>query len=164
MDSIDQVLIAVRRVIRATDLQSKYLVRTTGLTTPQILILHTINAQQELTIGQLAKAISLSQATVTTIIDRLESRQLISRIRSASDKRKVYLELSDAGRDTLSKAPPLLQEQFIRQFSALAQWEQSMIIASLQRVAEMMDAQHIDASPVLDIGTLDRPGEAASSS
>lgn len=164
MDSIDQVLIAVRRVIRATDLQSKYLVRTTGLTTPQILILHTINAQQELTIGQLAKAISLSQATVTTIIDRLESRQLISRIRSASDKRKVYLELSDAGRDTLSKAPPLLQEQFIRQFSALAQWEQSMILASLQRVAEMMDAQHIDASPVLDIGTLDRSGETASSS
>ena len=128
------------------------------------MILHTINAQQELTIGQLAKAISLSQATVTTIIDRLESRQLISRIRSASDKRKVYLELSDAGRDTLSKAPPLLQEQFIRQFSALAQWEQSMILASLQCVAEMMDAQHIDASPVLDIGTLDRSGETASSS
>jgi len=31
-----------------------------------------------------------------------------------------------------------------------------MIISSLQRVAQMMDAQHIDASPVLDIGTLDR--------
>ena len=96
MSSIDQVLIAVRRVIRATDLQSKYLARTTGLTTPQILILQTIHDQQELTIGQLARAISLSQATVTTIIDRLEKRQLISRIRSASDKRKVYLELSEA--------------------------------------------------------------------
>ena len=31
-----------------------------------------------------------------------------------------------------------------------------MIISSLQRVAFMMDAEHIDASPVLDIGTLDR--------
>jgi hypothetical protein len=31
-----------------------------------------------------------------------------------------------------------------------------MIISSLQRVAQMMDAQHIDASPVLDIGILDR--------
>jgi hypothetical protein len=31
-----------------------------------------------------------------------------------------------------------------------------MIISSLQRVAQMMDAQHIDASPVLDIGVLDR--------
>ena len=55
MSSIDQVLIAVRRVIRATDLQSKFLARTTGLTTPQILILQTIHNQQELTIGQLQK-------------------------------------------------------------------------------------------------------------
>jgi len=35
-----------------------------------------------------------------------------------------------------------------------------MIISSLQRVAQMMDAQHIDASPVLDIGTLDRQSTA----
>jgi hypothetical protein len=31
-----------------------------------------------------------------------------------------------------------------------------MIISSLQRIATMMDAQNIDASPVLDVGTLDR--------
>ena len=31
-----------------------------------------------------------------------------------------------------------------------------MIISSLQRVAKMMDAEHIDASPVLDVGAIDR--------
>ena len=31
-----------------------------------------------------------------------------------------------------------------------------MILAALERVAHMMDAQHIDASPVLDLGQLDR--------
>ena len=31
-----------------------------------------------------------------------------------------------------------------------------MIISSLQRVAQMMDAQHIDAAPVLDVGSIDR--------
>jgi hypothetical protein len=31
-----------------------------------------------------------------------------------------------------------------------------MIISSLQRIAKMMDAEHIDAAPVLDLGTLDR--------
>ena len=35
-----------------------------------------------------------------------------------------------------------------------------MIISSLQRVAQMMDAQDIDASPVLDLGVLDRQGTA----
>ena len=39
-----------------------------------------------------------------------------------------------------------------------------MIIAALQRVAYMMDAEHIDASPVLDVGTLDRAAEPAANS
>jgi hypothetical protein len=56
-----------------------------------------------------------------------------------------------------------LQEHFARQFNDLQQWEQTMIIASLQRVAYMMDAEHIDASPVLDVGTLDRSMEPSSS-
>jgi hypothetical protein len=51
-----------------------------------------------------------------------------------------------------------LQYQFTRQFGDLQEWEQTMILASLQRVAHMMDAQHIDASPVLDVGLLDRLG------
>ena len=38
-----------------------------------------------------------------------------------------------------------------------------MIISSLQRVAYMMDAEHIDATPVLDVGALDRPLESPAS-
>jgi DNA-binding MarR family transcriptional regulator len=156
--AIDDVLIAVRRVIRATDLQSKHLVKTTGLTTPQLLILQTIQQSQDLNIGQIARKISLSQATVTTIIDRLESRGLISRTRSNSDRRKVHLSLTSAGSETLDNAPPALQDQFIKQFSELKEWEQHMITAALQRVAEMMDAQNIDAAPFLEVGALHRSG------
>lgn len=153
---IDDVLIAVRRVIRATDLHSKHLVKTTGLTTPQLLILQNIRDHAGLSIGTLAKQISLSQATVTTIIDRLEKRKLIVRERSQSDRRKVNINLTSAGATILDNAPTALQEQFIKQFSVLADWEQHMILASLQRVAEMMDAQNIDAAPFLEVGHLDR--------
>jgi len=154
---IDEVLIAVRRVIRATDLQSKHLTKTTGLTTPQLLILQAIDKQPDLTIGLLAKKISLSQATVTTIIDRLENRELIKRTRDYTDRRKVHIHITDTGIAMLEKAPPALQEQFINQFSALQDWEQSMIIASLQRLAEMMDAQNLDAAPILTAGSMETP-------
>ncbi|WP_461518423.1 MarR family winged helix-turn-helix transcriptional regulator [Porticoccus sp.] len=157
MESIEQVLIALRRVIRATDLYSKHLAKTSGLTAPQILLLQAIRDGGQVTIGELADEISLSQATVTTIIDRLEKRELVYRERSTSDKRKVHAFLTDQAVEVLQHAPMPLQEHFARQFEALQEWEQSMILSSLQRVAEMMDAQHIDASPILDIGTLDRP-------
>jgi len=156
MKSIDEVLVALRRVIRATDLHSKHLAKTTGLTAPQILLLQTIRDKGEVTIGELANDMSLSQATVTTIIDRMEKRNLVYRERSKTDKRKVHAYLTDDALEVLKEAPIPLQDHFARQFGDLQEWEQTMIISSLQRVAQMMDAQHIDASPVLDVGTLDR--------
>ena len=156
MDRLEEVLIALRRVIRATDLHSRYLAKTTGLTAPQILLLQAIDNSGRVTIGQLAGEVSLSQATVTSILDRLEKRELVFRERSTEDKRKVHACLTEEGRRVLKDAPMPLQDQFARQFNALEEWEQSAILASLQRVAHMMDAQDIDASPVLDVGKLDR--------
>jgi DNA-binding MarR family transcriptional regulator len=156
MNNIEEVLVALRRVIRATDLHSKHLAKTTGLTAPQILLLQTIRDKGDATIGGLANQISLSQATVTSILDRLEKKELVYRERSTEDKRKVHAYLTELGTETLKEAPLPLQDQFTRQFGDLQKWEQTMIISSLQRIAQMMDAQHIDASPVLDVGVLDR--------
>lgn len=156
MSQIEDVLIALRRVIRATDLHSKHLAKTTGLTAPQIMLLLAIRDRGQASIGDLANVISLSQATVTTIVDRLEKRELVYRQRSSEDKRKVYVHLTDQAYEVLKTAPLPLQEHFTRRFGNLQDWEQSMIIAALQRVAVMMDAQDIDASPVLDVGMLDR--------
>lgn len=155
LDSLNQVLISLRRVIRATDLHSKQLVKTTGLTAPQLLLLQAIRDNGDVTIGEVAKKISLSQATVTTILDRLEKRELVKRVRSTKDKRRVHVYLTDKASEILKDAPVPLQEQFSAQFNDLELWEQTMIISSLQRIAQMMDAEHIDASPVLDVGALD---------
>ena len=156
MNNIEEVLAALRRVIIATDLHSKHLAKTTGLTSPQILLLQTIRNKGKVTIGEIANEMSLSQATVTSILDRLEKRNLAYRERSKEDKRKVHACLTSEATDILKDAPIPLQEQFTRQFNGLDIWEQTMIISSLQRIAHMMNAQDIDASPVLDIGILDR--------
>ena len=160
MNNIEAVLVALRRVIRATDLHSKHLSKVAGLTAPQLLILQTLRDKGDLPAGEIAHGISLSQATLTTILDRLESRGLITRTRSDQDKRKVIASITADGREILRNAPMPLQEHFVRQFSNLHEWEQTAIISSLQRVASMMDAEDIDASPVLDVGALDRLPES----
>lgn len=152
MDNYEGVLVALRRVIRATDLHSKQLSKHAGLTGPQLLIMRSIRDLGKVTIGTIADRVSLSQATVTTILDRLEHRKLVYRVRSTQDKRKVHAHLTEEGVAILARAPEPLQEDFIRRFQSLAEWEQTMILASLQRVANMMDADELDASPVLDVG------------
>lgn len=156
MNQIDEVLTSLRRVIRAIDLHSRQLVKTANITGPQLRLLQLIRLHQHATIKELADAMALSQATVTSIVDRLESRELITRVRSQTDKRKIHPQLTARGNALLDDAPTLLQDSFVRRFDQLPSWEQHMIIASIQRVAEMMDAQEIDASPFLDIGSLDR--------
>ena len=156
MGHIDDVLVALRRVIRAADLHSRQLAKHSGLTAPQLLVMQSIRNKGSLSSGELASDISVSQATVTTIIDRLEEKALVMRQRSTVDKRKVIISLTEAGHASLQGSPQPLQENFARQFQALHEWEQTQMISSLQRIAQMLNAEHIDASPVLDVGELDR--------
>ncbi len=156
MSHTDQVLIALRRIIRATDLHSRQLIKTAQLTAPQLLLMQAIDRQGNAIISQLAQEVSLSQATVTSILDRLEKRGLVYRQRSLEDKRKVHIHLTAEGRTLLARAPTALQQQFVDHFESLADWEQSLILSALQRIASMMNAENIDASPFLETGELDK--------
>ncbi|MDT8383139.1 MAG: MarR family transcriptional regulator [Gammaproteobacteria bacterium] len=149
----DKVIIALRRVIRAVDLHSRTLVQSHGLTGPQALILKALR-QGSLPAGELATRVSLSQGTVTDILIRLEQRGLLKRIRDTTDKRRVLVEATAAGMTLLRQSPPLLQERFVERFTNLHEWEQTQLLASLQRIAAMMDAEDIDAAPVLSSGSM----------
>lgn len=157
MNPHEDILVSLRRIIRAADLSSKRLAKETGLTAPQLLLLQAIDRMPDATIGALAKDINLTQATVTAIIDRMERRRLVRRKRNAADKRKVNVLITPQGRKILAKAPTILQDRFLERFGDLEDWERTYIIGALQRVAHMMDAEDIDASPVLDVGAIDRP-------
>ncbi|MDJ0668588.1 MAG: MarR family winged helix-turn-helix transcriptional regulator [Desulfobacterales bacterium] len=157
----DAVLIALRQIIRAIDLRSKRLVKQFGLTGPQLLILQEIARADEITASELAKSISLSQATVTGILERLEKRNLITRRRSNSDRRRVKVSVTTTGRQLLEAAPPLMQESFIEQFDRLRNWEQHMILSTLQRLVTMMDAKQIEAAPILASEPLETPPESS---
>jgi len=150
MEIHDNVLVALRQIIRAIDLHSKRLERESGLTGPQLLVMKAIVQTVSVTAGQIARDVNLSQATVTSILDRLERKAYLRRERSNEDKRKVLIHLTEAGRQVLEQAPALMQENFILGFARLEEWEQNLILSSLQRVANMMQAGDLDAAPLLD--------------
>jgi DNA-binding MarR family transcriptional regulator len=146
---LDDVLISLRRILRATSIHSRKLGRSVGITAPQLMVLRAVNANDGLTASEVARAVSLSQATITTIVSRLEERGLLARERSSVDRRRVHVSLTAAGRDVLTEAPQPLQESFSRRFEALPRWEQHQLVSSLERVAAMMDAEDLDAAPLL---------------
>ena len=151
MERYEELLVSIRQVIRAIDLYSKKLNKETGLTSSQLLVLQDICRHEGTMVKDIASRITLSSATVTSILDRLESRGFVVRQRSDNDRRRVGLRLTEAGANVIENSPTLLQEHFIARFESLELWEQSQMVATMQRVAAMMDAEMIDASPVLEV-------------
>jgi len=148
----DQILAAIRRIIRAVDLQSRDLLNKSGLTGPQLAALTEIARADGLSAGELARALSVGQPTVTGIVERLERRGALTRSRNGDDRRNVNIAVTEEGRRLLKSAPPLLQARFRRQLASLQEWERTQILATLQRIAAMMDAEALDASPHLVTG------------
>lgn len=137
----EEVLSTLRRIIRAIDLHSRQLALRYGLTGPQLILLQELARLREVSVGSLAKKVSLSNGTVTDILDRLEKRGFVTRSRSEADKRRVYAHITERGQQVLQESPPLLHENFSADFERLQDWEQSLILSSLQRVAGMMEVQ-----------------------
>jgi len=156
----DRIVAAIRRIIRAVDLHSRRLVEEHGLTGPQLAVLREVERFGTVSLSVLARAVHLSQPTVTGIVDRLERRGFVARTRDSRDRRAVNLAVTPAGGDLLHRAPSLLQDRFRRELAKLRDWEQNQTLATLQRIAEMMEAESIDASPMLIAGSVDPTGDA----
>lgn len=148
----DDILVAIRRIIRAVDLHSRRLAEASGLTGPQLAALKQVARAGTLSAGDLARAMRVGQPTVTGILERLEKRGLLTRTRSGEDRRSVLITVTEAGTQVLQSAPPLLQERFRQRLVHLHDWERTMILAVLQRIAAMMDVEDLDAAPHLVTG------------
>jgi DNA-binding MarR family transcriptional regulator len=87
----------VRRIVRAHDLNSKALIKSSGLTSAQLIIMKGIEELGEVTSTALSAYADISLATVVTVLDNLEERRLIQRYRSGRDRRIVHTRLTEAG-------------------------------------------------------------------
>jgi DNA-binding MarR family transcriptional regulator len=144
----DQIVAAIRRIMHAVELHSRRLVEVVGLTGPQLVVLSAAARLKSAPVKTISKAVHLSQPTVTGILDRLEKRGLVERARDTGDRRAVNISVTSDGRELLDQAPSLLQDQFRRELGKLEQWEQTLILSTLQRIAMMMEAEDIEASPI----------------
>lgn len=153
----DDSLIALRRILRATEIHDKKLAHAAGLTPAKLRVLQILAGRPDgwATPKALATQMGVAQGTVTALIDKLVSGELVTRTRSETDRRQMNVVITEAGRRAVIKAPDALQQKFVRAFERLADWEQAQLVSSLERVAGMLDAEDIDAAPVLSTGELE---------
>lgn len=162
-DSLERGIVrSLRRIIRAVGLYSRELMRRRNLTTSQLASLRQLSRHGRLSAGDVARGITVSQATITGVLDRLERRGLVTRSRDLHDRRRVVIELTEAGREAVATSPPPLHERFMLRLAELPEAERQEIDRVLRRIVEMMEAEHVEAAPMLAAETsLDDPEAGA---
>jgi len=154
-DRSEDALIALRQIQRRTEQASKRLAAMAGLTPSQLLVMQILSERDEVSAGEVSKMTQLKHATITSLVDKLVARNLLARRRCDKDKRRVWLSILPEGKGAITNAPDLLQDTFQARFAKLPDWHQSMLVSSLERVAALLDAEDMDAAPILDVGALD---------
>lgn len=130
---------ALRRITRALDVYSRALLRDHKLTGPQLAILKEVARHGQAPIGELGRATFQGAPTVTGVVDRLERQGLVSRERSAHDRRQVLIRITSSGKQLVQRSPPLLSSGFRDELLRLPKTEQKQICNVLSRVADMME-------------------------
>jgi DNA-binding MarR family transcriptional regulator len=153
------VLQSLRRLIRATDIFSRRLVAQHKVSGPQLICLHRLLESDGLTVTQLSQAVYLSPSTVVGILDRLERQELVTRIRSLQDRRKVLIHVTQKGRDLVQDAPSPLQEALQAGLAKLPIDGQQTIADSMAALVAMLEVSELDAAPILETGTTLEGGE-----
>ncbi|WP_448682309.1 MarR family winged helix-turn-helix transcriptional regulator [Pseudomonas nicosulfuronedens] len=133
------MLQALRRLQQAAEVHSKSLGRDGELTPLQLLILQVVELEGEITAGQLARQVALSQSSISSALTRLESKGLLTRRRDDDDRRKQWLSLQAEGTYALHHGPTLLPEHALERFAGLPEWEQHAVLAGLLRAAELFE-------------------------
>ena len=147
-----RVLRAIRRIIRSVDLYSSKLGTESGVTVPQLTCLLRVIEAGPLTLKALAQEIDLSASTLVGIVDRLESKGLVVRQRSSTDRRQVRVSATRRGEILAAGSPPPLQDRLAAALKSLPEPEQAAIAVSLERIVDLMQIRQVDASPILDTG------------
>lgn len=155
-----EILRSLRRIVRRVSKHSKLLSREAGLTVPQLVCLKAVGEleeafagdKEEITVARVSAEVHLSPATVSRIVDRLVRADLVTRVRAASDRRRVCLSLTPAGLDRFQTLPIPLQERFVRRLAELPESERRQLMEALHTITEMMDAADLDAAPLLTAG------------
>lgn len=149
-----RILMALRRIVRAVDIYSRKLNSEFKITAPQLICLYSLQGSNGLTLSELAEKVSLGVSTTNGVVDRLEEKGLLTRTRSSVDRRKVVLEVTEKGLEVAKSAPALLQDRLAAALRQLPDLEQATIALSLERIVELMEAEHLDSSPNLAPGSL----------
>jgi len=109
-----------------------------GVTGGQVTLLYLISQNPGIGVGELAERERIATPTASGLVDRLERAKLIERLRSETDRRRVGLTITAAGRRKLAAVRARRTVWLTERLEALAPSERAAIEAAIAPLRRLL--------------------------
>ncbi|MGD9031798.1 MAG: MarR family transcriptional regulator [Desulfobacteraceae bacterium] len=144
-DNMENIFLALRAATHISTMYSKNLEKEFGVTLGQLLCLRTLLKKNSLSINDISKHVLVSPSTVTGIVDRLQEKGLVKRMRFSEDRRIVHVVISDMGRQVVHSARGPIQRLLANHFKKLALEELQVISEGLVILLEFIKTVEVSS-------------------
>jgi DNA-binding MarR family transcriptional regulator len=145
-DSENGLVLTLRYIAHISCLYSKSLEKELKITVGQLLCLRALLKEDRLPIREISKRTFLGSSTVTGLIDRLEAKGLVSRLRHNPDRRVCCVKLLEAGRRIAQTSSAPIDSIIAASLEKLSPQEIQTILSGLKRLLDSVTTV-IDDSP-----------------
>ncbi|PYO26963.1 MAG: MarR family transcriptional regulator [Gemmatimonadetes bacterium] len=140
-----QIVQGLRRIVKALHAYSQEVLAAYALTGPQLWALKTLRQGGPLTVGQLATSLAVHQSSISILLDRLEKRGLVRRVRERPDRRVVRVVLTKRGTAVAADAPDAAQGRLLHALAEMPVVEVRRIRRVVDRLVRAMEATDVKA-------------------
>jgi len=133
-----RIILSLRKVIQHMDNHSSRLNKCYGLTIPQRVWFYEIFEKGDLTLSLLSKNVHLSMSTLVGVIDRLEEKGFVHRMRDIKDRRIIFINITDKGTEFVTSSPYLLHNRLNHRLQSLTEMEQLNLANSVDILVNLL--------------------------
>ena len=160
--TIQNIVAAFRKLNRAVYLDASRTSKEFGLTRSQSQVLKNLLTHGSMSSADLSRRLYMTPPNMTGIIDRLEKKGLVERIRNQGDRRIVLITLTEGGRELSKRLPDSIEKKLVTGLMDLAPDQIRMISKAMNQIVHLMEIHHIEAIPLeLSHGTFSNSGNEA---
>jgi DNA-binding MarR family transcriptional regulator len=140
-DTIDDLRIALRELLAAQRrLRGREAQRPGAISFSQHAVLRVLADGEEHSAGELATAADLTPASITKMLDGLSRAGFLERVRDESDRRRVGVRITDAGRREFAAKEQRIRAAWEDELDGASEDELESMVVALQRMAALFDA------------------------
>ena len=139
---------AIRSLVRAVYLDTSKMSRQYGLTGSQSGVLRTLYQKGSLSSADLSRQLHVTPSNITGIIDRLEKKGLVQRVRKAEDRRVALINLTDSGQELSRSLPDPIETTLIRGLAYLDPSQVDRLGHCMSQILNLIDAKEVVDTPL----------------